>query len=483
VTGPVAEAEFCLLGPLQVRVGGTDVPVRAARQRAVLAALLLSANQVVPVAELAALLWGASPPPSARVAVQNYVLRLRKALGEAGRARISTQLGQPGGYLIRVEPGELDVHRFEALLAGARAAAGTGAWETAAERARAALALWRGEPLADVESAGLAGREGARLAGLRLQALEARIEADVRLGGHAEVITELQRLIGEHPRRERFHAQLMLALYQYGRRAEALAAYRRARGVLIAELGTEPGAELRELHQRMLAADPGLGAPAVAPGPARPVPRQLPAVATAFTGRAAELTELTSLLDRAGGGQAVPIGVIGGPAGAGKTTLAVRWAHQVAGRFPDGQLYVNLGGADWPVPAGVALAAFLTALGLPGDQIPAEPGERAARFRSLLAGRRVLVVADNAWSAEQVRPLLPGSGACMAVVTSRDPLAGLVARDGAWRLDLAPQPDLAPRPDLAAQSDLAARPGVSSENAATCVPASGPLAGQGKMSS
>jgi DNA-binding SARP family transcriptional activator len=477
VAGPVTEAEFGLLGPLQVRLGGTDVPVRAARQRAVLAALLLSANQVVPVAELAALLWGAAPPPSARVTVQNYVLRLRTALGPAGRARISTQLGQPGGYLIRVEPGELDVHRFEALLAGARAAAGTGAWPAAAERARAALALWRGEPLADVESAGLAGREGARLAGLRLQALEARIEADVRLGGHAEVITELQRLIGEHPRRERFHAQLMLALYSCGRRAEALAAYRRARGVLIAELGTEPGAELRELHQRMLAADPGLGGTGWAAGPARPVPRQLPAAATAVTGRAAELAALTSLLDRASGGQAVPIGVIGGPAGAGKTTLAVGWAHQAAGRFPDGQLYVNLGGADWPVPAEVALAAFLTSLGLPGDQIPAEPDERAARFRSLLAGRRVLVVADNAWSAEQVRPLLPGSAACMALVTSRDPLAGLVARDGAWRLDLAP-PD-GPGPP----TDPAPQPGMSSEKAGTCVPASGPLAGQGKMSS
>jgi DNA-binding SARP family transcriptional activator len=449
--------EFGLLGPLVVRCDGQVVPIAGGRQRAVLAALLLDAGRVVPAADLAAALWGPAPPASARVSVQNYVRRLRQALGDAGRARIETR---PGGYRIIVAPGELDLARFEDLAAAARDAARAGSWADAAARSRAALALWRGEPLADAGSETLALAAVPRLAELRRQALNTRIEADLHAGRHAEVIAELVALIAADPLRERWHGLLMLALYRDDRPGEALAAYEQARRVLAAELGVEPGAGLRKLHGQILAADPELAVPArpepvagrpePAPGgpvPAGPapaaagvVPRQLPGAVAHFAGRAAELAVLSGWLDQAaaaGPGVAV-ISAIGGTAGVGKTALAVRWGHQVAGRFPDGQLYVNLRGYDPgpPVTAAEALAGFLSALGVAGPAIPDGAEERAARFRSLVAGRRVLVVLDNAREVEQVRLLLPGSPGCMVVVTSRDALTGLVARDGASRLEV-----------------------------------------------
>jgi DNA-binding SARP family transcriptional activator/tetratricopeptide (TPR) repeat protein len=440
------ETEFCLLGPFMVCSGGVPVLVQRGKQRAVLAALLLEANREVSLDALAEALWGPAPPPSARVTVQNYVVRLRKALGEGDRNRIRTQ---PGGYLITVDPGELDVRRFEDLLGAARSAARDGSWQVVAASAGAALALWRGEPLEGVESEVLAAREIPRLSELRYQALESRIDADLHLGRHAEVIAELRMLAGRHPLREPLHAQLMLALYRDGRQAEALIAYQNARRVLIEELGTEPGNGLRDLYQQILTADPALaitepvsptaGAPVVI-SPGQITLRQLPPTARHFTGRTGELTALTGLLGRSAG-QApgtVVISAISGTAGVGKTALAVHWAHQVAERFPDGQLFMNLRGYDpaQPMPAADALAGFLRALGVPGQDIPPEEAGRAALYRSLLAGRRMMVVLDNAGSAEQVRPLLPAAPHCVAVVTSRDSLAGLVARDGAHRLDL-----------------------------------------------
>jgi DNA-binding SARP family transcriptional activator/Tfp pilus assembly protein PilF len=445
------EMEFCLLGPLEVRRAGQVVPLRHAKLRALLAALLLRAGRTVPLDELArALWWPGNPPPSAGVTIRNYVKRLRQALGDADRARISTQ---PGGYLIRVADGELDVTQFEALMGSVRTATRNGDWETVAARAGAALALWRGEPLTDVPSELLAARALPRLADLRLQAIEARAEADLRLGRNAEVTAELQELAAAHPLREHLHAQLMLALYRSGRRGDALAAFRQARRMLVDELGAEPGTELRELHQRMLAADPALVSivPAAEPAPASAVlapPRELPGTAAHFTGREAELAVLTRQLGELAGHETsgtLVISAIGGTAGVGKTALAVRWAHHVSSQFPDGQLYVDLHGyaPGDPVPATAALAAFLRALGVPGSDIPAGEAELAARYRSLLAGRRVLVILDNAGSAAQVRPLLPGVPGCMTVVTSRDSLPGLVARDGARRVDL----DLLPLAD------------------------------------
>jgi DNA-binding SARP family transcriptional activator/Flp pilus assembly protein TadD len=437
------KVEFGLLGPIVVDCGGVTVPVPRGRQRAVLAVLLLNAGRVVSVGEIAETLWGCAPPPSAAASVRNYVKRLRGVLGDAERARIVTR---SPGYVIRVDPGELDVARFEVLLEGARKAARGRSWEIAADQARAALKLWRGEPLADVESEALALREVPRLAELRLQAAELQIDAELRLGRHGVVIAELERLAAAHPLRERFHARLMLALYRDGRQSEALAAYQRARRLLIDELGAEPGAELRELHRQILATGPvpPPGARPAGAGAVAAVPRELPGPVAQFVGRAAELAELTELLDRActEAPQTLVVSAIVGTAGAGKTALAIQWAHQVAHRFPDGQLHVNLRGYDPgpPTPVADALAGFLRSLGVAEQDIPAETGDRAARYRSLVAHRRLLIMIDNAGDAEQVRPLLPGNPSCVTVVTSRDALAGLVARDGARRLDLGALP-------------------------------------------
>jgi DNA-binding SARP family transcriptional activator len=435
-----AVTEFCLLGPLLVRQGGVTLPVIPGKQRTLLAALLLSADRAVSFNELSQALWGSTPPPSARVAVQNHVMKLRKALGDGARIRT-----HPHGYQILVDDGDLDVFRFEAHLAAARAGARDGSWDAAAEQARAGLALWRGEPLADVESDLLATRDVPRLAELRLQAVEVRLDADVHLGRHAEAITDLQRLVATHPLRERLHELLMLALYGEGRQAEALTAYTRARQIFVDELGTEPGPGLRQLQWQVLNGDPALDLPEHRPDTADPpapqVPRQLPGTASGFTGRAAELAALTRILDESSAESpgTVVISAIGGTAGAGKSALALHWAHQVATRFPDGQLYVNLRGFDpsgVPMPTGEALRGFLDALSVPPDRIPAQPEARAGLYRSLLADRKVLIVLDNARDEQQVRPLLPANPASLVIVTSRNHLGGLAAADRARLLTL-----------------------------------------------
>jgi DNA-binding SARP family transcriptional activator/Flp pilus assembly protein TadD len=450
---------FALLGTLMLAGGAGDpVGVSGARQRALLASLLLSANVPVSPDALAEAVWDGSPPPGAAATLRSHIKRLRRALGPQAGARITAC---DPGYLISVREPELDVLRFEAACAEAGAARRAARWPEASAAAGRALGLWRGTPLLDVPSQVLRDRFVPRLEQMRLQALEDRAEADLRLGRQDRLIPELRELAAEHPVRERFHAQLMEALARAGRRAEALDAYRQARRALVAELGIEPGPHLQLLHQQILDGDPALAAPPAghddtpqAPAPltgsaSSPagVPRQLPGAVPDFTGRLAELARLSQILDQAGS-QApgtVVISAIGGTAGVGKTALAVHWAHQVADRFPDGQLYVNLRGYDpgQLIPAADALAGFLRTLGVPGPDIPPEPDERAARYRSLLAGRRMLVVLDNAGSVEQVRLLLPGTPACVTVVTSRDSLPGLVARDGAVRLDL----DLLPAAD------------------------------------
>jgi DNA-binding XRE family transcriptional regulator len=336
--------------------------------------------------------------------------------------------------------------QFEALLREARAAARGSRWAEAADRAGVALALWRGEPLADAGSDVLAAREAPRLAELRLQAAETRIDADLHLGRHGEVIGELRRLAAAQPLRERLHALLMLALYRDGRQAEALAAYRQARGVLVEELGAEPGPELQQLHQQIIDADPtltlaGPATPAVAAAPTGPTPRQLPAAVAGFTGRAVELAALTQILDDAAadGPGTVVISAIGGTAGVGKTALALHWAHRVAARFGDGQLHVNLRGfeaSSTPVGPEAAIRGFLHALGVPSERIPPAPEAQAGLYRSLLSGRRMLVVLDNARDEQQVRPLLSASPGTLMLVTSRSQLSGLGAIDGARLLTL-----------------------------------------------
>ncbi len=287
---------------------------------------------------------------------------------------------------------------------------------------------------------------------MRLTAIEERAEIMLMLGRAAATAAELTGLVREHPLREALRGQLMLALYRCGRQADALATFADGRRVLVEELGLEPGPGLRRLHEQILAADPALGPPAATVTLAGPehiwaAPAQLPGDVDAFTGRAGELASLDKLAAMIGppggagppgAGPAATVICVSGTAGAGKTALAVHWARRVRAAFPDGQLYVNLRGYDpgQPVPAGDALAGFLRALGVPGQDIPRDVDERAAAYRTLLDGRRILVVLDNASAVEQVRPLLPGSPSSLVLVTSRDSLAGLVARHGARRLDL-----------------------------------------------
>ncbi len=570
------------------------MPVPAPKQRVILATLALRAGQVASYDELAEIVWDGEPPAGARVAIRNYVKRLRQILGPVAGRRIVTQ---DPGYALEAEPDEVDALRFtalcskggEAIRQDAPQGRGPGAWELLGE----AIGLWRGNPLVDVPSNVLLTAEVPRLDALRMQAQEWRMDAGLARGLHAELVGELTQLAQDHPWRERFHAQLMLALYRCGRQAEALAAYQRTRRMLVDELGVEPGRELRDLQAGILDADPGLAAPgptlarflsappaperaqsgrtaaagpaggppggptqaagrapatlpgrapaceapgrpgtggtagggtasgstagggtasgstagggtasgstagggaagdgaagdgaaagrgagagaritrpaadhdhppgrvsqgvaaqaapAVGAGPARAgragaapagqatvVPRQLPAGVAHFAGRTAELAELQTWRQEAASADgAAKVLVIGGTAGAGKTALAVHWAHHSAAEFPDGQLYVNLRGFDpsgTPVTPGDALRWFLGAFGVTEEQIPDSVDAQSALYRSVLAGKQVLVILDNARDAAQVRPLLPGSQTCLAVVTSRARLPGLAATEGA----------------------------------------------------
>jgi DNA-binding SARP family transcriptional activator/tetratricopeptide (TPR) repeat protein len=462
--------QFGVLGPLQVIGGNCDAPgtVTAGRLRALLAVLLWRANQPVPADELAELVWDGTPPAGVADATRALVMRLRRRLDKQAAARIVTRAP---GYAIEVSCDELDASRFEELTRQAGAAIRAGQWGGAGRTAADALALWRGTPLVDVPSQSLRDQWMPRLEQLHAQALDWRIDSDLHEGRHEQLIPELRDLTARHPLREGFHGQLMRALCRCGRQAEALAAFQRARDVLVAELGVGPGPELRELHQRILSSDPDLTESiqlrSTRGGPRRATPRELPPAVPGFTGRSAELRTLTSLLDGAGEDApgAVVISAIGGTPGVGKTALAIHWAHQMADRFPDGQLYVNLRGhdPDRPVPAADALAGFLGSLGVPGQDIPAEAAERAVRYRSLLADKRMLIVLDNAGSADQVRPLLPGTPASAVVVTSRDALSGLVVRDGAARLDL----DVLPVQDAVALLRALIGSRVDAEPAAT----------------
>jgi DNA-binding SARP family transcriptional activator/Tfp pilus assembly protein PilF len=465
---------FGVLGPLMVHDGERVRAVPGARPRVLLATLLVHAGQPVSAGVLAETVWDEAPPTGAVSTLRSHVKRLRQSLGPAAGQRVVTRAP---GYLIEATEEETDLLRFAAAGQAGGAAVHREAWAEAHARLDEALALWRGAPFADIPSSVLHRDEAPRLDWQRLQALEWRAEAALHLGRHGQLVAELQGLAAEHPLRERFWGQLMLALYRCGRPAEALAAFGEARHALASQLGAEPGPELRDLHQRILAADPVLADPGSPPGSltAHPadgaslaVPRELPAGPRHFAGRTRELAALTELLSRPGARApgTVVISAIGGTAGVGKTALAVRWAHQIADQFPDGQLYVNLRGYDPDQPTAVtdALAGFLRALGLPGSDIPPDADQRAARYRSLLAGRRVLIVLDNAGSEEQVRPLLPASSGCAVVVTSRDTLAGLVVRDGAVRLDL----DLLPLRDSVdlLQSLIGDRAGTDADGAA-----------------
>jgi len=486
--------EFRVLGPVEALVAGQPIDTGHARQRSVLAVLLLDLGRAVPAERLIDRVWGDSPPASVRNVLYSYVARLRAAIAAAGAgagAGEVTLRRRSEGYVLEADAERLDLSRFRRQVAEAAAAGSAGDDERAAGLLRAALGLWHGPALAGLSSPWLRGMADT----LELQRVAAVLDLGdiaLRAGQHAGLVGILAQEAAASPADERLIGQLMLALYRSGRQAEALRWFEQTRQRVADELGADPDPALQALHQRILRGDPSLS-PAVPPAAAGPpppaastagastagtsrvgtstagastagtstagastagaAPRELPADVSWFTGRSAELAALDRLLagaadaaaDGAGAAPAVVISAVSGTAGVGKTALAVRWAQRAAWRFPDGQLYVNLRGYDPgpPVTAADALAGFLHALGVPGPDIPAEEAGRAARYRSLLAGRRMLVVLDNASSAGQVRPLLPAAPRCRVVVTSRDALAGLVARDGAARLDL----DLLPLDD------------------------------------
>jgi DNA-binding SARP family transcriptional activator len=427
---------------LRVWDGAAWSAIRAGQQRAVLAVLLAADGRAVSMDRLVDEIWGEHPPSSARSTVQGYVMRLRRLLGDRDGEVLVTR---GPGYELVTGDDDVDYRVFERLVAAGRRSLAERQLETAARQLTEALALWRGPAMADVPMGPTVAAEVTRLGQSRLTALEERLGAVLELGGHADVVDELTQLVQEHPLRERMRGQLMLALYRCGRRAEALDAYRRGRRVLVAELGLEPGPQLRELEQLILADDRTLAAPGRGTGvQASPpvVPAQLPADSAGFTGRETQLRQLDALLpareDRDRGPAVLVISAITGAGGVGKTALAVRWARRMADRFPDGQLYVNLRGyaADPPLRPAEALARFLRALDVPAEKVPLDEDEAASLYRSCLVGKRMLVLLDDACHPDQVRPLLPGWPGCLVLVTSRDQLVGLTARDGAVRLSL-----------------------------------------------
>ncbi|MFI6300092.1 BTAD domain-containing putative transcriptional regulator [Nonomuraea sp. NPDC050790] len=438
VRGRALSPRFSVLGPLTVNLGdGAWTPVPGAKNRILLACLLLRVNQIVSVDNLARRLWGDHTPQDERRVVQTYVARLRQWLGDDGTV-IQTRAA---GYTIQLGPEQLDLLEFRHLLRRAGQADSPG--QEAALLSRAA-GLWRGAACEDVISEILHQRDVAVLSEERRQAVERRIDLDLSSGNASRtLIPELRMLTLEYPLRERHWAQLMRALHQAGRRAESLDAYRAAFVHLREELGVEPGPELRDLHQTILAGSPepttSAASPvtaAEAPEAAEPYPpREVPADVTGFVGRAAELDTLDQVMTRPG------TTVIVGRAGVGKTTLAIHWATSASGAFPDGQLYLDLRGFDAlpPLPPGQALRVLLHGLGVRPADIPAEQDAAAAMFRSRTAGRGMLIVLDNARDTRHVRPLLPGNGPSV-IVTSRNQLRGLVTSGTAARIALGPLP-------------------------------------------
>ncbi|MFI7017148.1 BTAD domain-containing putative transcriptional regulator [Streptomyces sp. NPDC050164] len=453
-----------MLGAVDARAGAHPVALGHAKQRCVLAVLLCEAGRVVPAERLIDRVWGENPPGSVRNILSGYVGRLRTALRSAGAHGVPLVRGS-GGYLLDADPESVDVHRFRRLVAEARRTAED---RQAADLLRDALALWQGEALSGLTGA---WAEETR-AGLGDEHLTAELryhEVGLRLDRHDQALERLRQLATAHPLDERVVRHLMTALWHGDRQAEALETYEETRRRLAEELGVDPGPELRSLHQQILR-----GSPARAPGTGPPVvPAELPHDVAGFSGRAEATARLSTLLDTSAGEPAM-ISVISGAAGVGKTALAMHVAHRVRDRFPDGQLYVDLRGYDHesaPVAPREALGQLLRSLGLTPRQIPSDPDEQARRYRSLLDGRRMLIVLDDAACVPQVRPLLPGSPTCRVLVTSRHRLTGLVARNGAepLRLDvLAPQEARALLAAVLGERRVAAEPEAAEELARRC---------------
>lgn len=432
-----------VLGPLEAWGDGAPLSLGPPTRRAVLALLLMDPGVPVRRDTIVDELWGDSPPRTAVGLVQAHVSRIRRLLNPHARSGGSAEVidSVRGAYRLSLSASEVDLLAFRDLAARAAAARASGDDAIAVECYEHAVGLWRGEPLADVDV--LCGHPG--ITALRQEqagVLMRYAEVACALGQYDRVLPRLQALADADPLNEPAHARLMIALAGSGQQAAAIRVHEDVRTRLDRELGLHPGEELAEAYVRVLRQDIHTGnrgeAPArrpPLPAPAHVVPRQLPAAPRCFTGRHAELAVLSALGERAlEEANGVVIAALTGMAGIGKTALAVHWAHQVVGRFPDGQLFVNLRGScssGTPVMPTDAVRGFLSALGVPPARVPPDTDGQAALYRSLLADRRMLIVLDNAQDAEQVRPLLPGSPGCLVLVTSRNRLTGLAAAEGA----------------------------------------------------
>lgn len=453
-----------VLGMLQAGVGDTQIAIGGSRQRTILAMLALAPGQVVSVDALVEAVWNGRPPATGRTQVAICVAALRKTFKTAGFHDDVIITSAPG-YVLRADSVRIDAMEFTELTAKAEAAAEAGELAEAASCLDAAQKLWRGPALTGVS--GLSVEiEAARLEELRLTVHEKHAAIRLDLGQHNDLIGELTSLVREHPLREQSRAQLMLAQYRAGRRAESLATFRDGQRLSINEFGLELGPSLRKMHDAILRDDPGLTAarPArAADSPLRQrVPAQLPADVPGFTGRADEIAALDGMV----GDAELTIGLITGGAGVGKTGLALHWANRVADDFPGGQLFADVSAGPKAV-----LGGFLRALGVPDDLIGDDVEERAALYRSILRDRRALVVLDNAASFGEIRPLLPGSAQCHVLVTSRGQLYDLLGKHGAHQLRLgalAPTDAVSLLGVVAGNARVTADPGAAHQLAELC---------------
>lgn len=401
------QLRFEVLGPVRAWRGDDEVELGPPQQRAILGVLLLRNGAQASTDQLISAIWGETAPSAAVGMVRSYVSRLRGALHDG----VIESVG--GGYALPVAPGDLDFTDLQRRMSAAREARHTGDLATEATELRAALALWKGAPLAGVRGE-YAEYERTRLCQIRLAAIEDLAAADIEQGRHVEAAADLASVITEQPLRERPRELLMLALYRSGRQAEALEVYQQTQRLLADELGLDPGPELQQMQRRILASDPALAVP---PPVVVERPAQLPPDLPEFTGRTELLRGMADALTPSDA--SVPVLGLVGLAGVGKTALAFHTGHAVAANFPDGQFFVDLGSSTEP------LAGLLRAVGVADEAVPQSPAERAALWRTLTAGRRLLLVLDDARTVEQVRPLLPGSGGAAVLITARQRLFGL----------------------------------------------------------
>lgn len=418
--------DFTLLGPLSVRVDGDDLKISAPQQRVVLATLLLNPNRVVSIDRVARFLWGNTLPPSATATVRTYVMRLRRTLGEQAGARILTRAP---GYLAGLSDHETDLGRFTLHRAVARTKVADGELQAASTELGEALKLWRQSPLQDVPSQVLRDVELNRLHELHMQTLEWRIDLDLTLGRHAELVPELWTLIREHPLRESLVAKMMLTLYRAGQQPDAFELFHHTRDMLIDRLGVEPGAELRRMHLLILGDNEAQRhhRESETIGAHQPKPAQLPPALPDFTARKKQVVQLRAMLSVAGSAAtAVTATVVTGGGGVGKSALAVHVAHLIRDQFPDGQLYACLSGAHGrALQPFEVLLRFLRDLSVPECATPEREIEVVALYRSLVADRRMLVLLDDAQEVAQVQPLIPSGGGSRVIITSRHRLVEL----------------------------------------------------------